>query len=116
MQPELYEYALYDHNLSECSVFFHLSVPFKPGGYFSPQCLLEHNANKALANINLLAIIRVNFYRFNKLLSNCLYTQIVREQMEYGLAINWLTSTQIKALEDTQDRFSEPPKSEQVSI
>ncbi|EIE86863.1 hypothetical protein RO3G_11574 [Rhizopus delemar RA 99-880] len=61
-----------------------LRVPFKPGGYLDPDELIRRNSSKALATMNVLK-------------------SIVRPQLEYGLAINRFTNTQLKSIEDVQD-------------
>ncbi|KAG1293756.1 hypothetical protein G6F64_013516 [Rhizopus arrhizus] len=61
-----------------------LRVPFKPEGYLDPDELIRRNSSKELATMNVL-------------------NSIVRPQLEYGLAINRFTNTQLKSIEDVQD-------------
>lgn len=54
--------------------------------------------------MNVLTSIGVNSTGFSKLLSSRFYAQIVRPQMEYGLAINLFSNSQLQQLEYTQNR------------
>lgn len=47
----------------------------------------------------------VNPNGFDRLLSTRFYAQIIRPCLEYGLATNRFTVSQIKALEDAQNEF-----------
>ncbi|KAG1548195.1 hypothetical protein G6F49_009974 [Rhizopus delemar] len=96
-------YELYGQTLLKQHSFSYLGVPFKPGGYLNPQELIEHNVCKAFAMMNVLTSVGVNPNGFDRLLSTRFYAQIVRARLEYGLAINRLTASQIKVLEDAQN-------------
>ncbi|KAG0747522.1 hypothetical protein G6F62_000806 [Rhizopus arrhizus] len=65
---------------------------------------MNRNCSKALATMNVLTSIGVNSTGFSKLLSSRFYAQIVRPQMEYGLAINLFSNSQLQQLEYTQNR------------
>ncbi|KAI8967054.1 hypothetical protein BDF20DRAFT_983177 [Mycotypha africana] len=52
--------------------------------------------------MNTMSAIGVNHKGFNQLLSTRFYTQIVRTQLEYGLAISSFSSSQIKKIEECQ--------------
>ncbi|KAG0941035.1 hypothetical protein G6F32_008580 [Rhizopus arrhizus] len=96
-------YELYGQNLPKQHSFSYLGVPFKPGGYLNPQELIEHNVCKAFIMMNVLTSVGVNPNGFDRLLSTRFYAQIVRARLEYGLAINKLTASQIKMLDDAQN-------------
>lgn len=63
---------------------------------------LSNSINKALVTMNQLSSIGLNPKGFNTLLATRFYTQIVRAQLEYGLAINKITSFLAKKLENAQ--------------
>lgn len=52
--------------------------------------------------MNMMSSIGINPSGFSKLLSTRFYTHIVHSQVEYGLAINRFTSSQLYALEEAQ--------------
>ncbi|KAG1522961.1 hypothetical protein G6F52_005411 [Rhizopus delemar] len=54
--------------------------------------------------MNVLSSIGVNPSGFSKLLCSRFYAQIVRPQMEYGIAINCFNHSQLKSLEEAQDK------------
>jgi hypothetical protein len=97
-------YQLYGHTIPVQSSFAYLGVPFRPGGYLHPLELVTQNTNKALASLNQLAAIGLNPRGFDTLLSTRFYAQIIRPQLEYGLAINKITSYMNKKLEDAQNQ------------
>ncbi|EIE79794.1 hypothetical protein G6F46_013003 [Rhizopus delemar] len=57
-----------------------------------------------MSTMNVLSSIGVNPSGFSKLLCSRFYAQIVRPQMEYGIAINCFNHTQLKSLEEAQDK------------
>ncbi|EIE82565.1 hypothetical protein RO3G_07270 [Rhizopus delemar RA 99-880] len=79
-------------------------IPFKPGDHLDPEKLVQSNIFKAMSTINVLSSIGVNPSGFSKLLYSRFYAQIVRPQTEYGIAINYLIYTQLKTLEEAQDK------------
>ncbi|KAG1140136.1 hypothetical protein G6F37_009282 [Rhizopus arrhizus] len=96
-------YKFYGQTLLKQHSFSYLGVPFKPGGYLNPQKLIERNVCKAFVMMNVLTSVGVNPNGFDRLLSTRFYAQIVRARLKYGLAINQLTASQIKVLEDAQN-------------
>ncbi|KAG1569857.1 hypothetical protein G6F48_002230 [Rhizopus delemar] len=58
----------------------------------------------AMSTMNVLSSIGVNPSGFSKLLCSRFYAQIVRPQMEYGIAINCFNHSQLKSLEEAQDK------------
>lgn len=62
-----------------------------------------NNINKAPATMNQLSSIDLNPKGFNTLLAIRFCTQIIRVQLEYGLAINKITLFLAKKLEDAQN-------------
>ncbi|KAG1557342.1 hypothetical protein G6F49_005493 [Rhizopus delemar] len=81
-------YTLYNTILPKQNSFPYLGIPICPGGYLHTQELIQGNVNKALKIMNEMAMIGVNPAGFDRLLSVRFYTQIVRPQLEYGLAIS----------------------------
>ncbi|KAG1139687.1 hypothetical protein G6F37_009534 [Rhizopus arrhizus] len=77
------------------TTFAYLGIPFKQGGYLDSEEFIQHNTRKALATMNLLSSIGVNPSGFSKLLSTRFYAHIIHPQLEYGLAINRFTSSQV---------------------
>ncbi|KAG1464530.1 hypothetical protein G6F46_001259 [Rhizopus delemar] len=57
-----------------------------------------------MSTMNVLSSIGINPSGLSKLLCSRFYAQIVRPQMEYGIAINCFNHTQIKSLEEAQDK------------
>ncbi|KAG0741004.1 hypothetical protein G6F16_009065 [Rhizopus arrhizus] len=57
-----------------------------------------------MSTMNVLSSIGVNPSRFSKLLCSRFYAQIARPQMEYGIAITYLNHTQLKTLEEAQNK------------
>ncbi|KAG1183777.1 hypothetical protein G6F36_008199 [Rhizopus arrhizus] len=96
-------YTLCDQPLPRETTFAYLGVPFKPGGHLNPEELIQRNTQKALATMNILSSVGVNPSSFSKLLCTRFYAHIVRPQLEYGLAINRFTVSQIHALEEAQN-------------
>ncbi|KAG1495986.1 hypothetical protein G6F46_007473 [Rhizopus delemar] len=94
---------LYGQLFPQKTIFANLGVPFKQGGYLDPKELIQHNARKALATMNLLSSIGINPSGFSKILSTRFYAHIIRPQLEYGVTINRFTSSQLYTLEEAQD-------------
>ncbi|KAG1647047.1 hypothetical protein G6F44_000217 [Rhizopus delemar] len=102
-QLEPIPYTIYNQALPQATSFAYLGVPFKPGGYLDLDELIRRKSSKALATMNVLKSIGINPSGFYRLLSTRFYAHIVRPQLEYGLAINRFTITQLKSIEDVQD-------------
>ncbi|KAG1625268.1 hypothetical protein G6F44_012699 [Rhizopus delemar] len=102
-QLEPIPYTIYNQALPQVTSFVYLGVPFKPEGYLDPDELIRRNSSKELATMNVLKSIGINPSGFSRLLSTRFYAHIVRSQLEYGLAINRFTNTQLKSIEDAQD-------------
>ncbi|KAG1459613.1 hypothetical protein G6F46_001417 [Rhizopus delemar] len=103
-QPQTIEYAIYDQVLPQVTNFTYLGIPFKPGGHLDPEKLVQSNIFKAMYTMNVLSSIGLNPSGFSKLLCSRFYAQIVRPRMEYGIAINCFNHTQLKSLEEAQDK------------
>lgn len=69
-----------------------------------PEKLVQSSVFKAISTMHVLSSIGVNPSGFSKLLCSRFYAQIVRPQMEYGIAINCFNHTQLKSLEEAQDK------------
>lgn len=96
-------YYLYGDPLPVRSSFPYLGVPIRPGGYLHTFELLTNNINKSLATMNQLTMIGLNPNGFGQLIATRFYKQIVRAQLEYGLAISKVTSLLSDKLEDAQN-------------
>ncbi|KAG1150756.1 hypothetical protein G6F38_001803 [Rhizopus arrhizus] len=103
-QPQTIVYAIYDQVIPQATTFNHLGIPFKPGGHLDPEKLVQNNILKSMSTMNALSSIGVNPSGFSKLLCSRFYAQIVRPQMEYGIAINCFNHTQLKTLEEAQNK------------
>ncbi|KAG1278799.1 hypothetical protein G6F57_007763 [Rhizopus arrhizus] len=57
-----------------------------------------------MSTMDVLSSIGVNPSGFSKLLCSRFYAQIARPQMEYGIAITYLNHTQLKTLEEAQNK------------
>ncbi|KAG1210140.1 hypothetical protein G6F69_005755 [Rhizopus microsporus] len=84
--------------------FPYLGVPIKSGGIIDKSALLQQNINKALGTMRQLVTLGVNKNGLDYLLSTSFYAQIVRPQLEYGLAITTFNSREIQALENCQNQ------------
>ncbi|KAG1340567.1 hypothetical protein G6F62_005368 [Rhizopus arrhizus] len=101
LPPESHEsiayFYLYGDALPARSSFSYLGIPIRPGGYLHTFELLT---NKSLATMNKLAILVFNPNGFNQLLATNFYKQIIRVQLEYGLAISKVISFLLDKLEN----------------
>jgi hypothetical protein len=95
-------FYLYGDALPARSSFSYLGAPIRPGGYLHTFELLT---NKSLAIMNKLAILGLNPNGFNQLLATNFYKQIVRAQLEYGLAISKVISFLLDKLENAQNTY-----------
>lgn len=95
-------YSLYGTLLPRQTSFSYLGIPISPGGLLNTNDLVQNNINKALQSMNQMTALGVNSKGFDRLLSVRFYTQIVRSQLEYGLAISPLSAVQITKLEACQ--------------
>ncbi|ORE01087.1 hypothetical protein BCV72DRAFT_323117 [Rhizopus microsporus var. microsporus] len=100
---QLLNYYLYGDLLPTRASFSYLGVPFCPGGCLNAFELLTNNINKSLATMNQLAMIGLNPNGLSRLLATRFYKQIVRSQLEYGLAISKVSSLLLDKLEDAQN-------------
>ncbi|KAI7907805.1 uncharacterized protein BX663DRAFT_492042, partial [Cokeromyces recurvatus] len=87
---------------SEAS-FSYLGIPIKPGGLIDTAALINLNTKKARSSMNQISSLGVNHKGFNRLLSVRFYRQMIRSQMEYGLAICVLNNSHFKKLEACQN-------------
>ncbi|KAG0756030.1 hypothetical protein G6F24_011430 [Rhizopus arrhizus] len=85
-------YQLYGTTIPKESSFSHLGIPIKPGGLIDYPAMIQHNMNKASLTMNQLAAIGLNSKGFPPLLACRFYSQMVRAQLDYGLAISPLTT------------------------
>ncbi|KAG1180848.1 hypothetical protein G6F36_010293 [Rhizopus arrhizus] len=97
-------YTLYNTILPKQNSFPYLGIPICPGGYLHTQELIQGNVNKALKIMNEMAMIGVNPAGFDRLLSVRFYTQIVRPQLEYGLAISMVKYREFQTIESCQNQ------------
>ncbi|KAG1169767.1 hypothetical protein G6F71_008147 [Rhizopus microsporus] len=102
--PTRQKYYLYNSELPNEDYFPYLGVPIKSGGIIDKSALLQQNINKALGTMRQLVTLGVNKNGLDYLLSTRFYAQIVRPQLEYGLAITTFNSREIQALENCQNQ------------
>ena len=95
-------YSLYGTTIPRQGIFSYLGIPINPGGYLNTTQLIQDNVNKALQTMNQMTTIGVNNKGFDRLLSVRFYTQIVRSQLEYGLAISSAPAHQLQKLDACQ--------------
>ncbi|KAG1257368.1 hypothetical protein G6F68_009337 [Rhizopus microsporus] len=95
-------YSLYGTTIPRQGIFSYLGIPINPGGYLNTAQLIQDNVNKALQTMNQMTTIGVNNKGFDRLLSVRFYTQIVRSQLEYGLAISSVPAHQLQKLDACQ--------------
>ena len=84
--------------------FSYLGIPIKPGGLIDYSAMIQHNINKASLTMNQLAAIGLNSTGFPPLLACRFYSQMVRAQLDYGLAISPLTTKLIHQLDTFQNQ------------
>lgn len=96
-------YKLYGTDIPKEHVFPYLGIPIKAGGYIDYPSLVQNNINKASLTMNQLASIGVNAKGFSPLLSSRFYCQMVRSQLDYGLAVSPLSAALIKQLDTFQN-------------
>ncbi|KAG0801438.1 hypothetical protein G6F16_012367 [Rhizopus arrhizus] len=95
-------YSLYCTTIPRQGIFSYLGILINPGGYLNTAQLIQGNVNKALQTMNQMTTIGVNNKGFDRLLSVRFYTQIVRSQLEYGLAISSVPAHQLQKLDAYQ--------------
>lgn len=98
------KYYLRNSKLPNEDYFPYFGVPIKSGGIVDKSALLQQNINKALGTMRQLIILGVNKNGLDYLLSTRFYTQIVRPQLEYGLAITTFNLRDIQSLENCQNQ------------
>lgn len=97
-------YFLYGTAIPPQPSFPYLGIPIGPGGYLLSKDLIQHIVNKTLQTMNRMSAIGANHKGFSPLLSIRFCSQIVRSQLEYGLAVSAISSTQMKKLEECQTK------------
>ncbi|KAG0926567.1 hypothetical protein G6F28_012981 [Rhizopus arrhizus] len=97
-------YQLYGTTIPKESSFSYLGIPIKPGGLIDYPAMIQHNINKASLTMNQLAAIGLNSKGFPPLLACRFYSQMVRAQLDYGLAISPLTTKLIHQLDTFQNQ------------
>ncbi|KAG0931988.1 hypothetical protein G6F57_010314 [Rhizopus arrhizus] len=85
-------------------ILSYFGIPINPGGYLNTAQLIQDNVNKALQTMNQMTTLGVNIKGFDRLLSVRFYTQIVRSQLEYGLAMSSAPAHQLQKLDACQTR------------
>ncbi|KAG1543416.1 hypothetical protein G6F49_011353 [Rhizopus delemar] len=98
------KYYLYNSELPNEDYFPYLGVPIKSGDIVDKSALLQQSINKALGMMRQLITLGVNKNGRDYLLSTRFYAQIVRPQLEYGLAITTFNLREIQSLENCQNQ------------
>ncbi|KAG0752944.1 hypothetical protein G6F57_014000 [Rhizopus arrhizus] len=96
-------YQLYGTTIPKESSFSYLGIPIKPGGLLDYPAMIQHNINRASLTMNQLAAIGLNSKGFSPLLACRFYSEMVRAQLDYGLAISPLTTKFIHQLNTFQN-------------
>lgn len=96
-------YQLYGAAIPKASFFPYLGIPIKPGGLLDYATLVQQNINKASLTMNQLTVIGLNSKGFPSLPACRFYSQMVRSQLDYGLAISSLNGKLIKQVDDFQN-------------
>ncbi|KAG2200495.1 hypothetical protein INT46_004264 [Mucor plumbeus] len=96
-------YHLYGTPIPKEFSFSYLGIPIKPGGLLDYPALIQQNINKASLTMNQLAAIGPNSNGFPPLLACRFYSQIVRAQLDYDLAISPTTAKLIQKLDTFQN-------------
>ena len=96
-------YHLYGTPIPKESSFSYLGIPIKPGGLLDYPALIQQNINKASLTMNQLTAIGLNSKGLPPLLACRFYSQIVRAQLGYGLAISPITAKLIQKLDTFQN-------------
>ncbi|CEG74667.1 hypothetical protein RMATCC62417_09838 [Rhizopus microsporus] len=102
--PTRQKYYLYNSELPNEDYFPYPGVPIKSGGIVDKSALLQQHINKPLGTIRQLITLGVNKNGLGYLLSTRFYAQIVRPQLEYGLAITTFNLREIQSLENYQNQ------------
>ncbi|KAG1473597.1 hypothetical protein G6F56_000868 [Rhizopus delemar] len=97
-------YQLYGTTLPKESSFSYLGIHIKPGGLIGYPAMIQHNTNKASLTMNQLAAIDLSSKGFPPLLACHFYSQMIRAQLDYGLAISPLTIKFIHQLDTFQNQ------------
>lgn len=84
--------------------FSYLGIPLKPGGFPESAALIQQNIDKASQTMNQLAAIGLNSKGFPPLLACRFYSQMVRFQLDYGLAISPISAKLTQQLETFQNQ------------
>ncbi|KAI7898616.1 uncharacterized protein BX663DRAFT_442677, partial [Cokeromyces recurvatus] len=94
---------LYNTPLPREPSFAYLGIHIKAGGSIDTAALSKQNTAKARSSMNQIAVLGVNSKGFCRLLSVRFYVQMIRSQLEYGLAIAVLNDSHLKQLEACQN-------------
>ncbi|KAG1471174.1 hypothetical protein G6F56_002274 [Rhizopus delemar] len=97
-------YQLYGTTTPKESSFSYLGIHIKPGGLLDYPAMIQHNINKASLTINQLAAIGLSSKGFPPLLACRFYSQMIRAQLDYGLAISPLITKFIHQLDTFQNQ------------
>ncbi|KAG1458888.1 hypothetical protein G6F56_006288 [Rhizopus delemar] len=98
-------YQLYGTTIPKESSFSYLGIHIKPGGLLDYPAMIQHNINKASLTMNQLAAVGLSPKGFPPLLACRFYSQMIRAQLDYGLAISPLTAKFIHQLDTFQNQY-----------
>ncbi|CEP20197.1 hypothetical protein [Parasitella parasitica] len=97
-------YQLYGTTIHKESSFSYLGIPIKPGGLLNYPAVVQQSINKASLTMNQLTAIGLNSNGFPPLLACRFYSQMIRSQLAYGLAISPITNRLIQQLDVFQNQ------------
>ncbi|KAG1463329.1 hypothetical protein G6F56_005307 [Rhizopus delemar] len=95
-------YQLYGTTILKESSFPYLGIHIKSGGLLDYPAMIQHNISKTSLTMNQLAAIGLSSKGFPPLLASRFYSQMIRAQLDYGLAISPLTTKFIHQLDTFQ--------------
>lgn len=99
------KYYLHSRDLPSKDSFTYLGAPIKSASVEYKQALLQQNINKALKAMKQLITFGLNKKWLNYLFSTRFFAQIVRSQLEYGLAITFFNLREIRSIENCQNQY-----------
>ncbi|KAG1470506.1 hypothetical protein G6F56_002649 [Rhizopus delemar] len=92
-------YQLYGTTIPKESSFSYLGIHIKLDGLLDYPAMIQHNINKTFLTMNQIAAIGLSSKGFPPLLACHFYSQMIRAQLDYGLAISPLTTKFIHQLD-----------------
>ncbi|KAG2205230.1 hypothetical protein INT47_009495 [Mucor saturninus] len=99
-----FRFTLYNQDIPTVDQFTYLGMEFNKKGLYAAGNIEKRSAG-AIQTMALLNSVGVNRNGFSLLLSARLYTTFIRPQFEYGLAISRFTASDMKKLDNLQNKL-----------